>query len=107
MSFHSIEELMVPAVNKLPVYDAETLTKGKDQAHIILGDQTYTLRITRAGKLLLTKWLAHKKNAGVPPLGTVRQNYLRSDERLYSVVGWQNTLNLATLKLALKSSDLQ
>ncbi len=55
MSFHSIEELAVPAPNKLPMYDAQALTKGKDQAYIILGDQTYTLRITRAGKLLLTK----------------------------------------------------
>ena len=55
MSFHSVEEQMVPIVNKLPIYDAKALTKGVDQAQIILGDQIYTLRITRAGKLLLTK----------------------------------------------------
>ena len=55
MSYHSTEELSVPPENKLPVYDAEALTKGLDQAMIVLGDQTYTLRITRAGKLLLTK----------------------------------------------------
>lgn len=55
MSYHSTEELLVPPENKLPVYDAEALTKGMDQAMIVLGDQTYTLRITRAGKLLLTK----------------------------------------------------
>ena len=55
MAFHSIDELVEPAVSKLPMYDAEALTKGQDRAHIILGDQTYTLRITRAGKLLLTK----------------------------------------------------
>lgn len=55
MSFHSVEEQMVPIVNKLPIYDAKALTKGGDQAQIILGDQIYTLRITRAGKLLLTK----------------------------------------------------
>tara|TARA_B100000780_G_scaffold259276_1_gene210187 strand:- start:604 stop:771 length:168 start_codon:yes stop_codon:yes gene_type:complete len=55
MSFHSVEELIVPPENKLPIYDAEALTKGMDQAQIILGEQIYTLRITRAGKLLLTK----------------------------------------------------
>jgi hemin uptake protein HemP len=39
----------------LPAHDASRLTEGGDQAHIVLGDQTYTLRITRAGKLILTK----------------------------------------------------
>ncbi len=39
----------------LPAYDAADLTKGGDQAHIVLNDQTYVLRITRAGKLILTK----------------------------------------------------
>ncbi len=38
--------------------------------------------------------------------GTVRENYLRSDERLYSLSWWQNTLHFATLKPALKSSPL-
>ncbi|WP_435138877.1 hemin uptake protein HemP [Pseudopelagicola sp. nBUS_19] len=55
MSFHSAKETMAPAPNTLPTYNAEDLTKGGDQAHIVLGDQTYTLRITRAGKLILTK----------------------------------------------------
>ena len=55
MSFHSVDEQTVPIQNKLPTYDAKALTKGVDQAQIVLGDQIYTLRITRAGKLLLTK----------------------------------------------------
>ena len=32
--------------------------------------------------------------------GTVRQNYLRSEERLYSTFQWQNTLHFAALKPA-------
>ena len=39
----------------LPVYEATDLTKGGDLAQIKLQDQLYTLRITRAGKLILTK----------------------------------------------------
>lgn len=42
-------------VKDLPAYDAEVLTQNSKQAYIILGDQTYTLRITRARKLILTK----------------------------------------------------
>ncbi len=38
-----------------PVYDATDLTRGGNVAHIVLRDQTYTLRITRAGKLILNK----------------------------------------------------
>jgi hemin uptake protein HemP len=38
-----------------PAHDAAQLTQGGDQAHIVLNDQVYTLRITRAGKLILTK----------------------------------------------------
>lgn len=38
-----------------PVHDALDLTKGGDLAVIRLGDQSYTLRVTRAGKLILTK----------------------------------------------------
>ncbi len=41
--------------NALPVHDAPTLTEGGRQAIIRLHDQLYTLRITRAGKLILTK----------------------------------------------------
>ncbi len=39
----------------LPVHDALELTGGGDLAVIRLGDQHYTLRVTRAGKLILTK----------------------------------------------------
>ncbi|PZO63229.1 MAG: hemin uptake protein HemP [Paracoccus denitrificans] len=39
----------------LPVHDATELTAGGNQALIALGDQVYNLRITRAGKLILTK----------------------------------------------------
>lgn len=55
MSFHSAKEIRTPAPNALPTYAAEDLTKGGDQAQFVLGDQIYTLRITRAGKLILTK----------------------------------------------------
>lgn len=39
----------------LPVHDAIELTAGGDLAVIRLGEQQYTLRVTRAGKLILTK----------------------------------------------------
>ncbi|MEO6299061.1 MAG: hemin uptake protein HemP [Paracoccaceae bacterium] len=39
----------------LPTYDARILTAGESLAHIQLDGQVYTLRITRAGKLILTK----------------------------------------------------
>lgn len=39
----------------LPTYDASDLTQGREQARIVHGDKIYTLRITRAGKLILTK----------------------------------------------------
>lgn len=38
-----------------PLYDASDLTRGGNIANIKLGEQLYTLRITRAGKLILTK----------------------------------------------------
>ncbi|MEM9584106.1 MAG: hemin uptake protein HemP [Pseudomonadota bacterium] len=41
--------------DRLPVYEATDLTQGGDLAQIKLEDQLYTLRITRAGKLILTK----------------------------------------------------
>ena len=55
MAIDSVEEQMLPTINKLPIYGAKALTKAMNQDQIILGDQIYTLRITRAGKLLLTK----------------------------------------------------
>lgn len=47
----------VPALpgKNLPAHDAQALTGGGNQALIVLGDQVYNLRITRAGKLILTK----------------------------------------------------
>lgn len=38
-----------------PLHRAEDLTLGGRTAKIMLGDALYTLRITRAGKLILTK----------------------------------------------------
>ncbi len=38
-----------------PVHDARLLTDGNTCATIVLDDQTYILRITKAGKLILTK----------------------------------------------------
>jgi hemin uptake protein HemP len=55
MSFHTPQETSAIAPRTVPTYLAEDLTKGADQAQIILGDQTYVLRVTRAGKLILTK----------------------------------------------------
>ncbi len=55
MSFHVAKETSTPTPSPLPTYAAQDLTKGAAQAQIVLGDQTYTLRITRAGKLILTK----------------------------------------------------
>ncbi len=39
----------------LPTYDAQQLVMDRNQARIVLDDKVYTLRITRAGKLILTK----------------------------------------------------
>ncbi len=39
----------------IPDHQARDLTAGGQTAHILLDGQTYTLRITRAGKLILTK----------------------------------------------------
>jgi hemin uptake protein HemP len=38
-----------------PVYSAEDLTSGGNLAQIRLSEAVYTLRITRQGKLILTK----------------------------------------------------
>jgi hemin uptake protein HemP len=40
---------------ELPVHDARHLTGTTGQAQIVLDGQVYALRITRAGKLILTK----------------------------------------------------
>ncbi|WP_138935409.1 hemin uptake protein HemP [Roseovarius arcticus] len=41
--------------DSLPTYDARHLVLGGDQARIVFEDKVYNLRITRAGKLILTK----------------------------------------------------
>jgi len=45
----------VNPAQSLPLYQAVDLTKGGAQALIQLDDKVYSLRITRAGKLILTK----------------------------------------------------
>lgn len=54
MSFHSVPPKH-PPLDALPTYAARDLTKGGDLALIVLDRQSYTLRITRSGKLILTK----------------------------------------------------
>ena len=44
-----------PATLPSPTHDARDLTGPTGQARILLDGQAYTLRITRAGKLILTK----------------------------------------------------
>ncbi|MEP2922427.1 hemin uptake protein HemP [Sulfitobacter sp.] len=39
----------------MPAYDVRELVHENGQAHLLLDGATYTLRITRAGKLILTK----------------------------------------------------
>jgi len=55
MGLSIAREIQVATEDRLPVYDAEDLTKGGAIARIRLVDQLYQLRITRAGKLILTK----------------------------------------------------
>lgn len=54
MTFHAAPPKQTKAPS-LPSYAARDLTMGGDLAQIVLDGQTYTLRITRAGKLILTK----------------------------------------------------
>lgn len=55
MGLHKIVPTTDAAPRPLPRYDARDLIKDGEQANIILDDQVYVLRITRAGKLILTK----------------------------------------------------
>lgn len=52
MTLAGLDTLSGPSI---PVHDAQVLTNGGQLAHILLNDQVYSLRITRAGKLILTK----------------------------------------------------
>lgn len=51
----AIPDNTVADASQLPTYDARALTRDGDQARIVLDGQIYALRITRAGKLILTK----------------------------------------------------
>ncbi|MGB0506779.1 MAG: hemin uptake protein HemP [Pikeienuella sp.] len=53
LKFDDVEDSR--ASNAPPVYQAQRLMLDGHLAHISLNEQTYTLRITRQGKLLLTK----------------------------------------------------
>lgn len=55
LTFRSGEPTIVPVLPNLPLHDATQLTAGGNLAQIALDGQVYTLRITRAGKLILTK----------------------------------------------------
>jgi hemin uptake protein HemP len=45
----------LPAADRYPAYDVREIMQQGEQARLILDGVTYTLRITRAGKLILTK----------------------------------------------------
>lgn len=53
MNAQSEPEILIR--DSTPVHDALRLTGGGTQARIVLNGQVYTLRVTRAGKLILTK----------------------------------------------------
>ena len=55
MTVHPIPRRAPQETPQIPTYDAQDLTQTGDRAQIVLGDQVYMLRITRAGKLILTK----------------------------------------------------
>lgn len=57
MSWHdrSLPDTHTPAGAPMPSHDALALTAGGNLARIVLAGQDYTLRITRSGKLILTK----------------------------------------------------
>ena len=50
-----LRDVAQPVTKKLPTYQAEELTQGGQEAQIVLSEQIYNLRITRSGKLILTK----------------------------------------------------
>ncbi|MCC5954507.1 MAG: hemin uptake protein HemP [Natronohydrobacter sp.] len=52
---HESSPAAPPRVDSIPTHSAEYLTGGGTTALIQLQGQIYTLRITRAGKLILTK----------------------------------------------------
>ena len=50
-----LEQCKAHAARSIPMHRAQSLTQDGTTAHIDLDGQIYTLRITRAGKLILTK----------------------------------------------------
>lgn len=50
---NALTELMLR--DSVPVHEATTLTSGGKEARILLNGMVYSLRITRQGKLILTK----------------------------------------------------
>jgi hypothetical protein len=52
-----VEAPVIPwlTADATPAHDARVLTEGGSLARILLDGQVYSLRITRAGKLILTK----------------------------------------------------
>ncbi len=54
MLHSAVEKPNIPEDDS-PTYNAVELTKNGNVARIILENQIYTLRITRSGKLILTK----------------------------------------------------
>lgn len=55
MTMNISVDLATQIQDTTPVHHAISLTKGGAQARIVLNGQIYSLRITRAGKLILTK----------------------------------------------------
>ena len=55
MTARMVPEPAEPVADPVPLYDVRALTGGADLARLRLDDQIYTLRVTRAGKLILTK----------------------------------------------------
>jgi hemin uptake protein HemP len=51
----AISSAQVFEADTVPIHDATSLTNGGALARIVLSGQVYSLRITRAGKLILTK----------------------------------------------------
>lgn len=54
LNLHAPRHPLAP-IPALPRHEALVLTEGGAQAQIVLNGQVYSLRITRAGKLILTK----------------------------------------------------
>ena len=54
-AFTSTDRNRLTPMPTIPVHRGEDLTGGGSLANIVLSGQVYALRITRAGKLILTK----------------------------------------------------